>query len=197
MEIKNKIAEAEEWNNEWEIAENRNYNPSLYKPHKYELSIYKQPKDKKTYVSFDSEIEEEFIDYLEEHKNKILWWWQNGNEHMALNFGVKYNGGSTFQPDFLVMFNNGKLGVFDTKASGDREDVNKLKAEALQKYIKEENKKKKKEFLFGGLVIKEGNHLHINSDEKYESFKNSEMVKEKNKVYGSKLSQKGWQYFEI
>ena len=26
---------------------------------------------------------------------------------MALNFGIKYNDGSTFQPDFLVMFKNG------------------------------------------------------------------------------------------
>jgi type III restriction enzyme len=196
-EIKEKIAEAEEWNDEWEIAENRNYNPYVYKPHKYNLSIYKQPKDKKSYVNFDSKIEEEFIDYLEENKNKILWWWQNGNEHMALNFGVKYNGGSTFQPDFFVMFKDGKLGIFDTKASGDQEEINKLKAEALQKYMKEENKRKKKEILFGGLIIKEGNHLRINSDEKYESFKNSEMVKEKSKVYGSKIIKKGWQYFEI
>ena len=38
------------------------------------------------------------------------------------------------------------LGIFDTKASGQREDENKLKAEALQKYIKEENKRKKKKY---------------------------------------------------
>jgi type III restriction enzyme len=196
-EIKEKIAEAEEWNNEWEIAENRNYNPYLYRPHKYSLSIYRQPQDKKVYLNFDSNIEQEFVDYLEEHKEKILWWWQNGNEHMALNFGVKYNGGSTFQPDFLVMFKNGKLGIFDTKASDYNENNNKVKAEALQKYIVEENKRKKKEIIFGGLVIKEGNHLRINSDEKYEPFKNSEMVKEKGRIYDNKKQENGWQYFEI
>ena len=65
------------------------------------------------------------------------------------------------------MFKNGTLGIFDTKASGDREDANKIKAEALQRYITEENKKKKKNVLFGGLIIKEGEHFRINSDEKY------------------------------
>ncbi len=195
-EIADKIKDSEEWISDWEIADNRNYNPNIYTPHKYSLSLYKQPKDKKAYLNFDSKIEEEFIEYLEENKDKIIWWWQNGNEHMALNFGIKYNGGSTFQPDFLVMFKNGKLGIFDTKAK-DREDMNKLKAEALQKYIKEENKRKKGEILFGGLVIKEGNHLRINSDEKYEIYKDIEMIKERGKTYGSKNIQKGWQYFEF
>ena len=86
----------------------------------------------------------------------------------GLNFGIKYNSGSTFQPDFLVMFKNGTLGIFDTKESGYNEDDNKIKAEALQKYIKEENKRKKEEIIFGGLVIIEGEHFRINRDEKYQ-----------------------------
>ena len=68
---------------------------------------------------------------------------------MAVNFGIKYGIKSTFQPDFLIMFNDGRLGIFDTKASGEREDDNKVKAEALQQYILEENQKGKN--LFGGL----------------------------------------------
>lgn len=114
---------------------------------------------------------------------------------MNLNFGIKYNGGSTFQPDFLVIFKDGRLGIFDTKASGDREDANKLKAEALQKYIIEENKKKNKN-LFGGLVIKNGDHFMLNSDSEYESFSKSfvNQVKEPKKGYGNK---QGWQYFEF
>lgn len=195
-EIKEKIEELEEWNENWEVAENRNYSDT-YKPSDFDLSLYKNPKDKKTYLNFDSKIEEEFVVFLEENKNKILWWWQNGNEHMAVNFGVKYDVGSTFQPDFLVMFLDGRLGIFDTKAVGQREEENKLKAEALQKYIREENKRKKKDFIFGGLIIKEGNFFLINSDEKYEPFKIAEMVKEKEKVYGGKKQDKGWKYFEI
>lgn len=195
-EIKKRIEEIEMWNNEWEIAEERGYS-EIYKPKKCSLSLYKRPIDGKTYLNFDSKVEEEFVDFLEKNKEKISWWWQNGNEHMALNFGVKYGEGSTFQPDFLVLFKDGRLGIFDTKASGDREDVNKLKAEALQKYIKEENKRKKKEILFGGLVIKEGEHLRINSDATYEPFKYSETVKEGKKVYGTAREHKGWQFFEV
>jgi len=92
------------------------------------------------------------------------------------------------------------LGIFDTKASGQREDENKAKAEALQKYIKEENKRKKKEILTGGLVIKEGEHFRINSDEKYQPFKLATEVREKKANYNvSSVSkeQEGWKYFEI
>lgn len=199
-EIKEKIEEVEEWNNEWEVLENRNYNPNTYKPFPYKFSLYKHVQDKKAYLNFDSEIEREFIDFLEEHKEKILWWWQNGNEHMALNFGVKYGGGSTFQPDFLVMFKNGTLGIFDTKASGQREEENKVKAEALQKYIKEENKRKKKEILMGGLVIREGEHFRINSDEEYLPFKLASGVREKEAKYktgGASKKREEWKYFEL
>ena len=199
-EKRKKIEEVEEWNNEWEIAENRNYNPYIYLPFKFDLSVYKQPKDKKVYLNFDSKIEEQFIEFLEENKSKILWWWQNGNEHMALNFGIKYGMGSTFQPDFLVMLKNGTLGIFDTKASEYNEGDNKIKAEALQKYIKEENKRKKKEIIFGGLVIKEREHFRINSDEKYQPFELATKVREKSTEYKTgSISKKreGWRYLEF
>ncbi len=199
-EIKQKIKETEEWNNNWEISENRNYNPNLYKPFGYALSLYKSPRNKKTYLNFDSAIEKEFIEFLEKNKKKIAWWWQNGNEHMALNFGIRYGNGSTFQPDFLVMFKNGKVGLFDTKASGFNEENNKEKAEALQKYIKEENKRKKKNLLMGGLVIKEGEHFRINSDDIYESSKIANLVRDKGARYeasGKKQMQKGWRYLEF
>lgn len=198
-EIKEKIEETEEWNNKWEISENRNYNPNTYKPHTFDLSLYKRVDDKKAYLQIDSDIEKAFLVFLEKNKKKITWWWQNGNEHMALNFGVKYGEGSTFQPDFLVLFKNGKLGVFDTKASGDREDTNKIKAEALQKYILEENKRKKKDILFGGLVIKEGEHFRINSDKIYTSFSSTKEVKDmSNKKYTFKGdTEKGWQYLSF
>lgn len=197
-EIKKKIEEIEEWNDIWEIEERRNYNPNTHKPFNYKLSVYKKPTDKKTYLSFNSEIEKEFVEYLEENKDKILWWWQNGNEHMALNFGIKYNTKSTFQPDFIVMFKNGKIGIYDTKASGFQESDNKLKAEALQKYIKEENERKKKSLLIGGLVIKESGHFRINTDEKYEQFKLADKVKGKDARYGiGDKIQKGWKYLEF
>ena len=193
-EIEKKIKEIEEWNDNWEISENRNYNPDIYKKYDYKLNFYEP-----CCLNLDSNPEKEFVEYLEESKDKILWWWQNGDEHMALNFGIKCDeNGKTFQPDFIVMFKNGEIGIYDTKASGFQEDDNKLKAEALQKYIKEENKRKKKELLVGGIVIKEGGHFRINSDEKYEPFKDVIGVKDEGVKYKvGDDGQKGWKYLEF
>jgi type III restriction enzyme len=173
-EINKRIEEIEEWNDEWEIAESRNLNPYTYEKYNYMLFLYEP-----CYLKIDSSIEKDFIEFLESKKDSVKWWWQNGDEHMALNFGIKYNKKSTFQPDFLVLFNDGKLGIFDTKASGFNEDDNKLKSEALQQYIKDENGKGKS--IFGGLVIKEGQHFRINLKEKYTSFREN---------------QEDWEYFE-
>lgn len=161
-EIKSKVAENEVWNEKWEIAEEKYFNPR-YEKYEYNKSLYEP-----CYLSFDSETEEGFIDYLS-NKDNVVWWWQNGSEHMAVNFGIKYGIKSTFQPDFLVMFNDGRLGIFDTKASGEREDDNKIKAEALQSYILDENKSGKN--LIGGLVIKDGEHFRVNTKREYISFK--------------------------
>jgi type III restriction enzyme len=163
-EILKKIEDLEEWNDEWEISERRNLNPYTYKLNDCELSLY-QP----CYLKIDSSVERDFIEYLERKKDIIEWWWQNGNEHMSSNFGIKYNYKSTFQPDFLVKFKDDRLGIFDTKSSGFIEDENKLKNEALQQLIINENEKDK--HIFGGLVIKEGQHFRINSKQAYYSFK--------------------------
>lgn len=162
-DIKVKVAENEVWNEKWEITEEKYFNPR-YEKYEYKKSLYEP-----CYLSFDSEIEEEFIEYLDANKDNVLWWWQNGSEHMAVNFGIKYGIKSTFQPDFLVMFDDGRLGIFDTKASGEREDDNKIKAEALQNYILEENKSGKN--IIGGLIIKDGEHFRINNKMEYTSFK--------------------------
>lgn len=159
-EINKKIEEIEEWNEKWEIAESRNLNPYTHTKYNYELSLYDP-----CYLKLDSKIEKDFIEYWESKKDIVEWWWQNGDEHMALNFGIKYNIKSTFQPDFIVLFKDGRLGIFDTKASGYNEDNNKLKSEALQKFIKKGGKN-----IFGGLVVKEGKHFRINSKETYVGF---------------------------
>jgi len=173
LEKEEKIKEAEVWNNDWEIPENRNYNPNVYKPFGFKLSLY-QP----CFLNFDSKLEKEFVEQLDSKDSEIEWWWQNGNEHMALNFGIKYGKESTFQPDFIVKYKDGRVGIFDTKAVGDREDENKLKNEALQNYIEEENQNGKN--LFGGLIVKPNEHFRVYSQKEYQSFK---------------VSEKGWEYF--
>ncbi len=151
----------------WEIEKTRNFNPNLYKKFDFKLSLYDP-----SYLNFDSEIEESFLEFLERHKDKISWWWQNGNEHMQSNFGIKYEKYGeikTFQPDFLVMFKDGRLGIFDTKAGGYMEEDNKLKAEALQDYVEKENQKGKK--LIGGIVVSENGKFRLNMKRDYLSVK--------------------------
>ena len=48
-------------------------------------------------------------------------------------------------------------------------------------------------------MIKEGEHFRINSDEKYQPFKSTIMVREKRVNYGNgiKKQQAGWQYLEF
>lgn len=157
-----KISEIEMWNDGWEIFAERRYNPNTHSEYKSRLCVYEP-----CYLDINN-LEAAFVDYLEK-SGSVLWWWQNGSEHMALNFGIKYGIESTFQPDFIVAFKDGKVGIFDTKAVGEREDDNKAKNEALQEYIKEENAKGKN--LFGGLVIKDGVHFRLNQKERYFSFK--------------------------
>ncbi len=176
-EINKKIEEVEEWDKSWEISQSRNLNP-----HTYTAEYERKDNNKKEYfdsfklnlitpcrLNIDSDIEIDFIKYLDGKPDIVQWWWQNGSEHMSLNFGIKYNKKFTFQPDFIVSFKDGRIGIFDTKASGFNEDDNKLKSDALQQYIKEENKN-----IFGGLVIKEGQHFKINTQENYSSYKENQ-----------------------
>ncbi|MGZ5501336.1 MAG: DEAD/DEAH box helicase, partial [Nitrososphaeraceae archaeon] len=116
-EIAQKIKEIEVWKDDWEIVQERRYNPNTYTKYESKLTLYEP-----CYLSFDSQIEQDFIDFLEKRNDKVLWWWQNGSEHMALNFGIKYGVDKTFQPDFMVKFLDGRIGIFDTKAAGYQEE---------------------------------------------------------------------------
>ena len=59
--------------------------------------------------------------------------------------------------------------------------------------------KSKKEVLFGGLIIKDGNYFKINEDEIYQSFGKSIEMREKAKPYkaGKIKVQEGWKFFEV
>ena len=175
QEINKKIAEIEEWNDNWEISQRRNYSDKC-ETKEYQKCLYEP-----FYFQKDSSLEEAFIEDFLEKATEILWWWKNGSEHMALNFGIKYTDhGSTFQPDFIVRFIDGRIGIFDTKGTGFQEDENKVKAEALQQYIQEENHKGLN--LWGGLVIKDGVHWRINQKSEYKSFREE---------------QSDWEYFDL
>ena len=112
-----------------------------------------------------SEPEKKFIDLLK-NSGTVAWWWKNGDEHMQENFGIKIDEkGKTFQPDFIVRYTDGTIGIYDTKPIGDRVDDTKVKAEALQNYIKKQKK------VAGGIVIFENGVAKVNSEEVYRDFR--------------------------
>lgn len=138
-------------NNDWEIPLTINYNPDLNMEIPSNLSIMEKlflPVGKNGKV--DS-LEEEFIKYLEKHSEFIKWFWKNGDEHMESNFGIKKFDGYTFQPDFIISFKDGRIGIFDTKAWGFNENDNVDKSNSLYNYISAERYNGKN--LIGGLVI--------------------------------------------
>ena len=167
-EIASKIQD--KWNEEWEIEPTKNYNPQTFVELHSKLSLY-QP----LYVAVDqngriNQLEKEFINYLDEHSDTIEWFWENGSEHMEKNFGIKVDNKKTFQPDFIVKFKDGRIGIFDTKGGMFKTD-DKIKSNALQRYIAEETYKGKN--LIGGLVVKDFDHFRIFMKDGYISFDNN------------------------
>lgn len=160
----------DKWNDEWEIEPTKNYNPQTFTELDSKLSLY-QP----LYVAVDqngkvNQLEKDFIKYLDEHSDAIEWFWENGAEHMEKNFGIKVDNKKTFQPDFIVKFKDGRIGIFDTKGGMFKTD-DKVKSNALQRYIIEETYKGKN--LIGGLVIKDFDHFRVFMKDGYIPFDNN------------------------
>jgi len=113
------------------------------------------------------QTENGFIDHYLETHSKIKWWYQNGEKN-EVYFAIPYteNSGkkSSFYPDFIVQYKDGRIGIFDTK-KGDtatKEDT-VLKANALSKYIESEKKNGKN--LFGGIVVPDQNNKNFKLNE--------------------------------
>lgn len=155
----------------WNVPVTINYNLTFVKKD-YKKSIiqpyYAKTKgsDQQSLFEEDSDIEVEFIKYLEKAK-QVKWWFKNGKQDGSY-FAVPYieNGQEKpFYLDFIVMFNDNRVGLFDTKG-GVYAKTAKERAEGLVKYIVMENKKGKK--LFGGIVLKDKNSWRYGDSKKYE-----------------------------
>ena len=176
-ELEQKAANLVNWDLKWEIQESRSYNPNIYEKFEANACLYSP-----CYLEKNrSKPEIKFIEYLENHREKIKWWWKNGDEHMRDNFGIQKPDFTSFQPDFLVLYNDNSLGIYDTKDVGFQEEDTKIKAEALQKYIEAENLENKK--ITGGIIIIDNNEkIRINKHKSYNSFKDNNI---------------DWDYFEL
>jgi type III restriction enzyme len=155
---------------QWNIPRTINYNLTFVKKD-YKRSIiqpyYAKIKgtDNLSFFEEDSDVEVEFIKYLEKAK-QVKWWFKNGKQDGSY-FAVPYIKNEQEKPfylDFVVMFNDGRLGLFDTKG-GIYAQTAKERAEGLAKYIAVENKKGKN--LFGGIVLKEKNSWRLNDSKNY------------------------------
>lgn len=126
-----------------------------------------------TYQGRDNEIK--FINYLDKKKGKIEWWFKNGNQGKDY-FAVRYLNEDSkkeelFYPDWIILFKDGTIGIFDTKKGRTATDNDTAyKAQALQKKIKKFGKK-----YVGGIVVEEGGVWHYNDSPKY-SFKDGQSV---------------------
>lgn len=102
------------------------------------------------YYAHDSRPKTEiYFENILDVSDNIDWWYKNG-EKMQHYFAIPFItenektgvlAPASFYPDYIVRFKDGSIGIYDTKAgmtvtSGDT----KLKANALQQYILEQNK---------------------------------------------------------
>lgn len=93
--------------------------------------------------------EEAFIKFLERSSN-IKWWFKNGDRDHTY-FAVPYEENGEQKPfyvDFIVMFKNGAIGLFDPH--GQHLQDSKIKSDGLRQYISEQVNRRKK--MVGGLV---------------------------------------------
>ncbi|MCP4365154.1 MAG: DEAD/DEAH box helicase family protein [Planctomycetes bacterium] len=163
-EISKRIEEGEQFY-DFEITKE-----SFYNQHTDEMVKAKEYIYEPCYLNADRlNPEREFEKFLEDNGKRLVWWWKNGEKKKDY-FGIKYEYPKgvvhTFYPDYLVRFENGRIGIFETKDRSDRDGSTstKAKSEALQKYIKEHTRKK----LFGGIVIHVNSAWLINQNDAYD-----------------------------
>lgn len=144
----------------WEVPVIVTYNSRYVKDDK-PLSILKP-----YYTKKPSEPERLFIELLD-NSDKVKWWFKNSESELKY-FAVLYKDETGvergFYVDFIVQFNDGTIGLFDTKSGMTAKDA-KMRAEGLADYIKTENKKGKK--LWGGIAIFVNGSWRYNDQETY------------------------------
>lgn len=155
----------------WNVPKVINYTLSFTKKD-YKKSVIQPYYTKKSGVGTgdlfeeDSDLEVDFIGYLEKSKS-VEWWFKNGTKdgsYFAVPH-IEHGLEKPFYVDFIVMQKDGRVGLFDTKG-GLTAETAKSRAEGLVKYITEQNKKGKK--LYGGIVLKEKNSWRYHDGPKYE-----------------------------
>lgn len=160
---------------QFKIEETRAYSIETHTPIKALKSLY-QPLYvlKNAEGNPDNALERDFLAFLD-MQDEVDWYWENGTELMRINFGISYNNGlNTFQPDFIIKFTNGTVGIFDTKPVDYRIDDTKIKAEALWNYVNRINiNRGNAPKVIGGIVVKQGSQFFYYLQKNYVDIKES------------------------
>lgn len=101
-----------------------------------------------------------FKEYLEAHKDKIDWWYKNGDEgkqHYAVPYENSQGEKSLFYVDFIVRLKSGDIYLFDTKTPESDSEAT-YKHNALLQYMAES-----KEKLRGGVLIEQHDVWHYSN----------------------------------
>ncbi|MFC4182386.1 DEAD/DEAH box helicase [Saccharococcus thermophilus] len=124
-----------------------------------------------------SKPERSFEKYLKNNLNIIRYWVKNGDngsKYFSIPYQIKGKY-SDFYPDYIVVFEDGRIGLFETKDKLDDSQQTKAKAEALYEYIHSVNSKGDVE-LVGGIVANFGTeeipYLKINRNKNYSTKQN-------------------------
>ena len=145
---------------DWEIPVIINYNSRHY------IEQHSKSIMKPFYTRKPSGPEKLFMELLD-NSDKVKWWFKNGESEIKY-FAVDYKDENGFERafyvDFIVMFKDEKIGLFDTKSGMTAKDA-RHKSEGLQKYIKEQNRSSKK--LWGGILVYVNGTWRYNDEEKY------------------------------
>ena len=144
----------------WNIPKSTEYT-KVYKEKNYKKCVMSP-----AYIKTDVQNEIRFMDFLEE-ENDVKWWFKNETNDKKY-FAIKYHDLDTGEPhgfyvDFVIHMNDGRIGLFDTKA-GFTAKIARPKAEALSKYVRDDKSKK----VFGGIAVFENGEWLYNDNEEYE-----------------------------
>ncbi len=133
-------------NDDWEVPFLISNN-SKYEKKKTDLCIMEP-----FYTRKLSEPERLFIESLD-NSEKINWWFKNGEsevKYFSVPYVDEFGKNRGFFVDFIILFKDGKIGLFDTKSGRTAEDAG-TRSDGLQKYLRSENKKGKN--IIGGILI--------------------------------------------
>lgn len=145
----------------WEVPTSYNYS-NRYKKREMNKSIFEP------YYELDEPwiTEEKFAKFLDKSLANVVWWFKNGDQD-ATFFAVPYEDNGephAFYVDWIVIFSDGRIGLFDTKSGQTARDAGP-RAKGLTEYIAQQNQQGKN--LFGGIVIEKNETFWLNDKQKY------------------------------